>query len=202
MAVEDLSTYTEEDPNSRLALNGTNEVDFTDLSRNDSSTYLYKDFGVGYFCIHDIEIYLTLEATKESSYGLADFGITNDASDQSNWSNPSLRVGFYGDLKLRLNDGDSYSASDSTVYYCTLQEKDGTLYLYIYSDSDRSNLLDTLSTSVSDETQTYQYIVAIANRADNGGSYVISGLCKDIEIVNAGTIPPPLDNSVFFGTNF
>lgn len=210
MAYEDLTTYTEVDPNSRLSLSASElDVNFTKLNRNDPATYLYKDFGENYFHLDDLKINFVTSVTDYTNYGAESQGVANDIGATADWINPYLIVRWYksdsGVLYLKLigcgiNTG--YSALPDTTYYLTLQEKDGTVYLYIYSNSNRTNLITTLSgTPNVPVTQSFRYLYACVGHCDSGGNYYITGKDGAIEIINAGTAPPS-DNSIMFGANF
>ncbi len=211
MATEDFTTYDESDDNGRIvAIAGT--VTVTDMAQTDDCHYLSDDKGVNHFS--DFTHLVTVECTdvdgaqwtwrklvvwELSSATQDDLAATIAASDDL------LLVYFwsrnYGDpVYLYLesyNNGvsegsDSYTAALDTPYYLTIQKSGDTVTCKIYSDSDRTNLLDTLTLSgITDNS--YRYIYATQSEHGAAGGTQISGLISNLDLQEgAGGISVPV----------
>jgi hypothetical protein len=106
-----------------------------------------------------------------------------------------LSVDFYSStaftIYLREYDAtaghttDSYVGSLATVYYLKIKRDEavgtyGTLYCYIYSDSARTTLLDTLTVTLHTSKKDFQYIYGFNNSAD--ASTNISGYSENLDL--------------------
>lgn len=185
MATEDLTTYTEVDPNSHITV-ATGKVTGAGINRNESA-YLYKDFGAGYF--NALNINFEFKCTELSTNDIGGLVCTaNDVGDKSQWTGDNIWCSIYyasgGSRKIYLG-ADYYVLTVNTLYYCTLSRSAGsdTVSLKIYSDSARTTLLDTLTTTIS-ASATFRYLYAMSSLYTNfnsGCSYYV----ENVEIVTA-----------------
>jgi len=196
MAVENLTTYTEVDPNSRITKTATRSS-YAGLTQNEDA-YIYKDKGVGHFngdFEHLIDVYL--DASDEFGivvvWGLAN--LVDDLGGIALASGDELSVYFFyngADRILRLRElvgGISYITnyivSLDTPYYLKIKRDEsigtyGRLYCYVYSDSARTNLLETLQLDLH-EKEDFRYIYA--TQSYNGGmAYAQTGYCENLDL--------------------
>lgn len=173
-ALEDFSTYTESDSNSRITVTSTKAERILYQACVGS---VYKDFGVGYFdtfTSHQFTSYLTYYSTYNEVaifWGLSDTPEANDSNlDEAN-KGVTLENVYFGSRFIRLKNynGDSSDTtsdedivSDGTVSYYTVTKTSDTVTVSIYSDSERTTLEDTLSVSVSD---SYRYLSVLGSNS-------------------------------------
>jgi len=178
MVFEDFNTFVEVDPAFRLTQTATRST-YTQLARGDALTYLYKDYGAGYFT-SDETILFTYEITELNSVS----GTSRTLNDVLLIQNVlSERTGPYiaifiveqgtsdtlYTLRLRTDDGfgsdpydDAVNMAVGTTYYCTLVRNNlgETLTLYIYDDPGRTSSVDTLVVNNNGlRGLTFQYLM-------------------------------------------
>lgn len=186
MAVENFTTYTETDPNSKITVAAT-KVTFANMSE-DADIHVYKDKGEGFFS-GDFTINLTVSRTTDQGGDVVLCTLANlvdDALAIKGVSGDYLGILMEAmDLRLYEVDGGSshssstYNITKDTVYYLTFSRDEtvgtyGTLYLYIYSDSGRTTLLSTLTITLHSSKKDFRYLYAVqstgsTNPADNHG---------------------------------
>lgn len=191
---EDLTTYTEVDPNSHLSAT-TSRATGTGV-RRDESCYLYSDKGAGHFDALDIDFDVEM-TTWSSGAGVGTLGFSNSVANCKGWGATDPYVLFYyggGKQTLCLNtsaQSDFMLIKPATKYYCTLERAAGsdTANLKVYSDALRTTLLDTLTiTGVAGVKWRYIYAIASWNA---GGSYEANYYCENINIVVAASLNLP-----------
>lgn len=182
MAVEDLTTYTETDPNSRITVTSARSS-WASLTKNEDA-FVYKDKGVAHFS-GDYEHLVTayLDACDLNSLVLC-WALTNLVDDLRGIDDGGgdehcvgLRSPSSGNYEVKLYElysgslaGDAYVCSLDTAYYLKIKRDEGTgangtLYCYIYSDSARTNLLDTLTLALN-EKEDFRYIYVTQTYVD------------------------------------
>ena len=200
MAKEDLTTYTKEDPNNKLTVTSS-KVTWTSLGDNQTA-YLYKDIGVDYFDA-DFEHRMTVRinssgtTTNTLKAGWALANAINDlyqlqvaeetflalrcltAGDGTPW------LGLLEHVGTTTYVGGAGIVSYDTTYYLTIKRDEsegdyGKLYLYVYTDSARTNLLNSGSLALHTKTD-FRYIYAVNSRND-GGASTQSGYLEDIDL--------------------
>lgn len=172
----DFTDYTEQDTNNRLSQIPTRST-FTTLYRGDPITYLYYDYGAGYFTtsenikftfeitdlysfsstsrtLHDILLIQNVVGVRTAPY-ISCFLVEIGASDTT----------FI--LRLRADDDagddpydDSVTLDVGTPYYCTLVRNNNAITLDIYDDPGRTSHVDTLTSTPVNLTQTFQYLLS------------------------------------------
>lgn len=82
--------------------------------------------------------------------------------------------------------------SVNTTYYCTLERAAGnaTFNLKVYSDADRTNLLDTLTCNISTASTKHRYIYGISSQYTGATSYYASGYVENV-VINAIAVGNP-----------
>lgn len=161
MAVENLTTYTENDPNSKWTVDST-KAEGSNVSGGDGTSNLYKSFGADHFDALNLKFtaYLSSSAAASATNGpcfatpanpdtfkRASLGTTEPWVFIAHTALPNDRIRFWaGDGSAGT---DEYVCSNNTPYYLLMERAAGndTITVKIYSDSARTNLLDTLSVS-------------------------------------------------------
>lgn len=170
MAIENFLTYTEVDLSERLTVTAP-KAEGVDVDQ-DIDVYLYKDKGADHFDALDIdfELYIASTSLDNSFSGMAianivstqkDFAVTDLSVVCNRVVGPAYRV----TLRRGAAQADNhYTGSADTLYYCTLLRAAGnnTATVKIYSDSARTDLLDTLSLAGFGATK-YRYVYGFVN---------------------------------------
>jgi len=165
MAIENLTTYIEVDSGSDITVTAPS-ASFVAMPREVVS-YVYKDFGAGYFTDFDIDF--EFQITAMSTTGVASiFSVSNTIGtfqDQIT-AGDGLRVVAYGNtnnFQIQIRDenivaGDvyTYGGTSTPLLYCTVKRNGTTFTLDVYSDSGRTSLLDTLT--ITCETGAKRYL--------------------------------------------
>jgi hypothetical protein len=191
MAIEDFTTYTEVDPNSRISVTSST-ITATALPRNEDS-YVYDDKGVAHFD-GDFEHLITTKTTNVLSVSVCgSWVLTNTVDDLF-----GLITANESFLILQHNSGSSYllrefisgtAYTDSATltggqtYYLTINRDEsigsfGQLTCLIYSDSGRTILVDTLTLSLHAKLDL-RYVFGLMTFNDGNtstGNFVFSDL--------------------------
>ena len=198
MAEEDLTTYTESDPSSNLDVS-SDTITVTSAKRNEDY-YVVKDFGTDYFNGLDIDFRIHHRSESSTTGGLLGaLGLSSTLNYQDLWGETTsifictIRTGTSA-YEMRLYRGydsayDSISISADTTYYCTLSRSTSsdTVKVFVYTDSDRSSLFDTLEVSGFGTGTKYRYFYAAVSRYYDGTEYA-SGYISGIEINSVSKI--------------
>lgn len=182
MAYEDLTTYDETDPGSKVSVTASKML-ATDIFGNTAATHVEKDFGADYFSALDI-VFTGCESSHDTGSGMYDtFAVTNSIlTDSYNGANTEdLFVGLNDDGGSGVNqriifirgafvDYSTYNpgvACGSVYYFRLVRTAHGTgASLFIYSDSGLTNLLETLTVSGIDVNRTWRYIMPLTHRVN------------------------------------
>lgn len=216
MANEDFTTYSEVDAFNRIIITSAARIDVSSFD-NDIVAYAYDDKGVNFFngnFAHDLEIQLTATSNNSNQYftwALAN--LLNDHKGMQDVSGDELAINIVDPSGatapfIRLNEldgGTAYNASSSidptTVRYLTIVRNEiigpfGTIYLYVYSDSGRTNLLDTVSIELHTSKKDFRYVYAVQSRDTNQVARVSDGYIKDLNL--DGIDPNPTNGRGIF----
>ena len=180
-ANENLTTYTEIDPNSHIVVTA-DDITFTNINRNEAA-YVYKDFGVDYFdSSFTIDFDFNIDTQSSSFYlwTLSNYvgGFTNILADL----NEALTLFYsftYGTTPyLYISEADGGTIIDNekieieleTTYYVRIVRNEtigsyGRLYCYLYSDSERTNLI---TSEYIDLDEKYDFRYNFVCQTDNG----------------------------------
>lgn len=199
----DFTEFNEVDAGNNITI-VEDEIYFEDITRSQAS-YVYEDYGLDYFS-GSYTINATIEIDNASDNGfnyIGFFGVSNGLGDmkvlydgnyelQTVWLTKTVG----GDYELTLYDlkdkaqvlDNSVPLSAGTNYYLTMTRDEnvgtyGMLYLYIYSDSERSVLVDTLTVTLTAKTDMRYLYGFIGNNA--GDAYTCEGYTKDMSWVVA-----------------
>jgi len=169
MGLENFTTYTEVDEDSDITITANKIA--VDTIRRDAISYVRKDRGVGHF--GDFEHLIKGTCISANEYHNTGFwaltnGYTTIKQMTTNSSGISLsfRTGDEETNQIYLSDytvegTDIFIFEFDTLYYCTIQRSGTSLTCKIYSDANRTILLDTLSLVCS--ITTYRYIYGLAS---------------------------------------
>lgn len=186
---EDLSTYTEVDPNSHISATSS-RMTGGGINRNETA-YAYYDKGADYFDALDIDFDIRT-TNLDSNDILGVLGISNTLDHIGAFGTSDIKVAFYypggGARGLYLGTGgalDYMVISVDTTYYCTLERAAGSaaVSLKVYSDSGRETLLDTLTGTMAVASTKHRYILGIASQYTNN-NYAASGYVENV-VINA-----------------
>lgn len=203
----DLTTFTETDPGNYFSVTSTG-VRFTNFKdpTPEGGTYVYKDYGVNFWAA-DFEIKFTFDYDAGSSYP-RQLMVCSLANTINVWAScPDLlgvriadnsAVGDPQPSKLRLAERDGgtgytveanlgYDVSDGVAVYCTFWRDEsvgtyGTIYLNVYSDSARTNLLHSQSLGLHTSKKDFRYFYATQGWSvgDANPSPTLSGIIQTI----------------------
>ena len=207
MALENFTTYTETDPNSRITVT-TTKVTWTSLTRNEDA-HVYADKGVDYFA-GNFEIQFTLRLNGGTGTGYPGvLALTNTVDDLKGIDDASgsylalLQTLVFGNNQVLLEECDSgtlyYSSYSNTLtantdYYITVIRDEtvgtyGTLYCYIYSDYLRTTQVgSTLSITLHSSKKDFRYLFPIIS-SNSGEAWEKSGYHEALEIVSNISTP-------------
>ena len=214
MALEIFTTYTEVDPNSRIAVDAT-RITFTALT-NSEEAYVYKDFGVNHFD-GDFAHYVTVFYSSHDQNQPVATGwvLANDIDDVrglliGNKDAFFIRafVATGGQFRIDLNESDGGSlATDtadlsiSTIYYLKLARDEsvgsfGQLQCVIYSDAARTTVVDTLSLTLRTSKKDFRYLYPLSVWK-SGDADAATGYFENLELFDSLNVPtvniPPIN---------
>lgn len=194
---ENLTTYTKIDPAPAALTVTASRVTYAAMPEF-PDRLLYFDFGANHFD-GDFIINLTMQRSFIIKGGILNFSLANDIDDYrtidlANGSMLSVRMTCINSTDFRMtlieldsgtqNGFGSFVGNVDTPYYTTFRRDEavgtyGTLYLDIYSDVARTNLLEALSGALHSSKKDFQYLFAIQNSgSSNDGSS--DGFVEDI----------------------
>lgn len=211
MANEDFTTYTEVDPSGTIERTPST-ITVANFKRTEDA-YVYDDKGVDHFD-GDFEHLIDCEMTSRSGDWGSFFpwsisNIIDDIKGIQDASGDVLALYFLfrpsGPTQYELNlnelDGgsaysDDYAISLGTQYWLKVKRDEevgtyGTIYTYIYTDSDRTVLVTTLSIALHTSKKDYRYYFPMNsqnNTADT--SRLISGYSQNHDLQEAIAFTP------------
>lgn len=200
MAYEDFTTYTEVDPYGRW-FQSASWVLASGVRVNEDS-YVYKDYGAGYFdgdYIHECEV----KFQSSQQWGrFVLWEVTNNPGSLNDMTEGQYLF-FYRPSSIEMtlrdkglsNSSSVFTMTADTYYYLRIERSGSTVTCKIYSDSARTNLLDTLS--VTCETDSYRYLVAGASN-EGSGTYNAFGYIRNLEFL---PVPLKLDDTINLSDN-
>ena len=184
MAIENLTTYTEQDAGGFIT-ESTTKVTITAMT-SQTDCYLYKDFSANYFDALDIDYEIYVQNEEANKYGHAGIAVTNTLNDMTGFADTDISVtcSTRGSnvLWFRLSRGNftetDYDAlSTDTLYYCTLSRSagSGTVVNHVYSDSARTTEVATQTITGLTAATKWRYNfgavncnLGVANRLSTG----------------------------------
>lgn len=193
MAYEDLTTFTEQDPNNNWSQTSSRN---TGSPRGNETSYVYKDYGASFFgnYEHDIDIRCTQMFTSRS---MMIWGVSDNISNYNGLSKGQILRFNYDTVKtgtrviwledreagFNANSNPYYAISLNTTYYIRVSRSSSTVTAKIYgSSSDRTNdtnILATLSTSCGTDSYRYLYV---GTSVTDGNSNQTAGWIENVDV--------------------
>lgn len=211
MAVEDFTTYTEVDPNTRVTVTAT-RVTATAITANEDA-YVYKDKGVAHFSgnfEHWLETLIGDAGGTGAAWGA--WGLSNDLDDfyglytadkEHHVLMSSVVPTTYWRWYLREVDNagnlyqDSWTAANEAafentqLYWKVIRDEAvgtyGTLYAYMYSDAARTVLVDTLAVTLH-EKMDFRYVFG-GWSYDANDNDVITAYAQNLDLKEQSVVP-------------
>lgn len=177
---EDLTTYT--DKGGVYTTITASRVTLVDMWEN-SDIYVYKDFGVDFFDKIDLYFAIRIDGSSDPEVTLC-VGLANNVNDADSWTQYiQMMFNVDGDVALISSTEivEDYSLlNTNTVYYLHLHRVagSGTMNLYIYSDSARTTLVHTLTTTLT-SAQKFRYLYPAANRNTGEWTQLFNGYVEN-----------------------
>lgn len=168
MANEDFNTYTEVDPGAVITISVDGSRVTVDNFQRNSDSWVIDDKGSAHFDT-DFTHLFNIKITAISGSPIYTFWhLSNYVADwffqrQNNKDFLTCRIGGASLFLQEFANGsiitDAFAYSLNTDYYITItrDETAGTLTALIYTDSDRTILVDTLTLTLQ-ENEDFQYI--------------------------------------------
>ncbi|KKM73618.1 hypothetical protein LCGC14_1408640 [marine sediment metagenome] len=201
MATEVLTTYTETDPNSKIAVT-TSRATWTSLARNEDA-YVYFDKGVAFFdgdFVIEFDLHTILSETDAQFVWCAlanvvdDFrGIEINSEDMQGvrFSRPAAAGASFRAILTEIDGGTRREATVITLthltnYYLKFYRDEsvgtfGTIYLVVYSDAARTVIVSSVALGLATSKKDFRYIYAIMS-ANQGTTKATSGWTQNFEI--------------------
>ena len=208
MANEDFTTYTEVDDADDITVTSS-KVTATSMQLLVFS-YVSDDKGINHFA-GDFEHKFTTEFSNAvgSAGECAAWHLCNTLGGYHYYSGYSRKYNHLTivlmisvpTIQLWENNGsennvtDDYGGSVSTTYYMTVKRDEnvgdyGTAYLYIYSDSGRTNLLDTLTITLQAK-QDFRY-VCVMNAEGYNSIHAINAYTENLDLQEEEGVTVPI----------
>ena len=204
MAVETFTSdwvQTDLDPD-HVSIDSATKCSWTGMHRAEEAR-IYRDMGAGHFA-GDFEHWLECYFDATSNYDHGTFwalaNIVDDETACDVHSGGHLLCMFYNnsgtyELELRARSGgdnddeDFYICSLDTLYYLKIirTEDDGTyghLNVYIYDDSGRTNLVDTIECVLGEKTD-FRYAYAVQSDASSADTRTCTGYIQNLDFKEA-----------------
>lgn len=192
-AVEDLTTWTESDPQSKLTVTAS-KVTYTGISRDENDTYLVRDanFSDGFDIDYEFKVTDVGADDSNTMVSLADaLGDLTDI-DTLNGSGVFLAIDDgppLGVMVVEIDAGSKYwgtkfNISDNTLYYVSFTKEDATnsVTAELYSDASRETLVGT-ATSTLHNSHSYDYLYGVIGHNLEGVT-AMTGYVENINVIS------------------
>jgi len=194
--LENYTAYSELDPNGHITRNNDTHITFVTLGENEDAR-VYYDYGVGYFTdfFHENDVIGDDNDPDANTENIAVWGVSKDLDDYANIDDAlGMRLISNGNapeiwfFRLNVRESDVSTESDDSVnvnedqwYYLTYNRTGDNLTSKIYSDQARTVLVDTLTVTLTNSSETYRYVHAI-NTFNKAQADWISGRVANLDI--------------------
>lgn len=186
MTTEDFTTWTEVDAGGKITVDSATKVSWTLLDNYDTA-YLYKDYGTDYFTsfTHDIDLRFSyIEDTAAPLRVHMGYSSTAGTYEGIRFVSPSffitIREEGANDAKIVVIESDGVSSAVSTqgtyimqhntYYYLRIKKTSSNITCYIYSDSDRTTLLDTITHTLIYTNSNYSHMLVPTSQGASAGA--------------------------------
>jgi len=187
----DYTTYVKADPNNDFTVTATQII--VDTMRRDVKAYLYLDMGADYFD-GDFEHKLDFELTAYQDWTEMWVWVISTKPDSGFYAMryDCLALGIYysssqGTVRMVLFSNSPYGgvywngAEKDVHYYVTITRVGALLTCKVYSNPERTNLLATLTRSLTAGLK-YRYIYAVVSQHHTSfGSNIVSGYVQNLQ---------------------
>lgn len=201
MALENFTTADIDfDENNKTAITSATVIDVTSLNRTDT-TYIGWDKGVDFFSgdfTHKVDGIYTDATGSNGIFAawalgniLGDY-IANSAGDSLTILSSENIGSLHHIYIIEFDNGTQYtttfegSLSPVTYYFKVVRDENvgtyGTIYLYIYSDAARTNLLSTLSNALHSSKKDYRYLYAMQGYDNAQHIGTVTGRVENLDI--------------------
>lgn len=197
-SIEDFTDYTEVDPNNRFTETST-VLTFTGLTGLEDA-YVYIDKGANYFSgdfVHSFEFTISAQGNDNNfcpwmlSNDLDDFRGLDTGSKSFLYCysryNSGVRVFYIGECDSGTLYFDNYTGIElDRTYYIIIRRDEsigtyGTLYCYLYSNPERTNLIDILTVTLHTSKKDFRYLFGI-NSDNSGDPTTATGTIANLDI--------------------
>lgn len=213
MGVENFTTYTEVDPNSRVTVTAT-RVTATAITANEDA-YVYKDAGVAHFAgnfEHWLETLIDDVNPAATGQTWGYWGLSNNLDDFKGLYDGDFEllvllsavtsVGVYRWYLREVDSGgnlyqDVWTAAneaayeDTLLYWKVIRDESvgtyGTLYAYMYSDAARTVLVDTLQVALH-EKMDFRYVFG-GWSYDANDNDTITAYAQNLDLKEQSVVP-------------
>jgi hypothetical protein len=189
---EDLTTYTEVDPNGRYTVT-RHKVDMAALTRNEAAS-VYTDKGAGNIATfeHQGDFIVTADADLADAVFWGVSNVVDDAQDWSDNSDQALHASYSFAAALRFvtfrNNENADEETKSLIvvgtrYWWTADRQSDTVGRFrIYTDIDRTVLWDTMTFTIA-AGRAYRYLYA-ANSFAAAGAQAVTMSSENLEVIS------------------
>jgi len=198
MSYENFNTYIEDDPLNHISKTVT-QITVTNMTDGEEAR-VYKDYGTGFFGAPSVHMIDFQHLGGRASVGI--YALSNYIGDIDELlTYPNIMIySFYSNvgedyelvLWSRKSDLTAYSdymynLSTSTIYYLTITRTETDVTVDVYSDSNRTNLINSLQVAM--DTTTFRYVYATVSRSAGGSNTVSAEIYNlDLGIKSRGAI--------------
>jgi plastocyanin len=196
MAYENFTTYTEVDADGDITV-AANTIT-VDTMRITANSYVTKSHGANHFgnFEHKIDVRFTTLSTSNYTgfWGISNSHYTILSMDANNEGVTTWIANVGGDYRIYLRDftndnSDFYGGlALSTSYYTTIKRDGTTATCKIYSDSARTNLLDTLTITCTNAT--YSNVIPMFGYDNNVNSRSSTYTVDNLDLQEEETLNP------------
>lgn len=188
MAYEDFTTWTELDSGSDLTV-AANQITLSGADGDDGGFRVSKDYGAGHF--GDYTHYIDFQANDAGDAAMTIHKMNNNGVSPYDAAGCTyVECGRFFTTYLIVQCGHDGGANDygyasawfGTRLYLKIVRSSGTFTVYIYSDSGRTTLVDTLAPGGTGSTS--RYLITAANQV-YPGSQSITGYVWNLDIGEA-----------------
>jgi hypothetical protein len=194
VAEQDLSTYTQYDPNNVINVDSANGYTATGASADGSFRLYSESSGIGR---QNAELQYSLNYSEGSHAGVLQLGFGTEAgsySSQSNWIGMALDDDGSVALKTKSGSKSLTTLSNDTSYYVSFSvyRTNATIVGEVYSDSARTSLVASQSMHFDPNANYDVTFAALARGGLNSGS--LDATVRNFDVSTSSVSPTPYDD--------
>lgn len=212
--LENYTAYTEVDPNGRITVDNDTHITYT-LWENEEAR-VYYDYGAGYFTdfIHENDVIADNNDPDSNAEQVIVWGVSKDLDDGFNIddgiilrliaSGSGPEIWFFR-LTLRESDvptsDDSVNINEDQWYHLRYNRTGDNMDVEIYTDTARTNLLDTMTVTIANSSEVYRYVYAV-NTFNRGQLDWVAGRVANLKLGRTDGAQGYAPTGYFTTTNF